>query len=110
MIPQNQGGSNPLTQSREQAQQFIASLTGNPDTICDFRAVHETDRSVPAIPRRGTLLQYWDELCDWNDRGYGIYLTINETDGRGRDNVNVTRFRAHMVDLGSGPIDFRVGA
>lgn len=102
MIPQNQGGSNPPTQSYEQAQQFILSLADTLDTVCDFRAIHETDRSVPAIPRRGTLLQYWDELCSWNDRGYGIYITINETDGIGRDNSNVTRFRAHMVDL-DGP-------
>ena len=84
---------------KNQAAAFIEALTGNPNTVCDFRAIHETDRSVPAIPRRGTLDEYWQELCDWNGRGYGVYITINETDGHGRDNANVTRFRAHMVDL-----------
>jgi hypothetical protein len=32
----------------------------------------------------GTLAEHWDELVKINNRGAGIYVTINETDGLGR--------------------------
>ena len=34
-----------------------------------------------------------------NDRGAGVFLMINEGDGRGRSNENVTRIRAYFADF-----------
>ena len=88
-----------MQQEINQAAAFIATLTGNAETVMDFRAINENDKSVPAIPRRGTLAQHWPELCQWNGQGYGIYVTIAATDGVGREKENVTGFRANYIDL-----------
>lgn len=79
---------------------FLTALTGDPDgATVDWRAIHDTDKARPAIVRRGTLIEYWNELCDLNNQGYGIFCTIAEMDGNGRELHNVARIRAHYVDL-----------
>lgn len=44
-----------------------------------------------------------DGLADWlsrqNRQGAGIFVTVNETDGRGREAENVRRVRAGFIDL-----------
>jgi hypothetical protein len=40
-----------------------------------------------------------------NKSGAGIFVTVNETDGIGRKNKNVTAVRAPFVDLDGAPID-----
>lgn len=87
-----------LSQDHNQAAAFIAALTGSPDTIMNWRGIHETDRSIAARPRRGTLNQCWPELCQMNAQGFGIYATIAETNG-GTGNEHVTGFRAQYIDL-----------
>lgn len=47
-----------------------------------------------------------DELAAYNKRGYGIFVTVNETNGRGRKKENIVRVRAVFQDLdGGGTID-----
>src|ERR1035437_3582666 len=46
-----------------------------------------------------------DELAFLNDRGAGIYLCVNETDGKGRKAHNVTRVRAVYADLDGSPLE-----
>lgn len=83
------------------ATAHIAALTSaDPNAaIVDFRCIHDAMKDVPAHSFRGTLQQYWNTLCDYNSRGYGIFLNVNELDGHGRDLINVLRIRAHVVDL-----------
>lgn len=88
-----------MMQDYQQAQAFVATLTGDVNTVMDFRAINETNRVIAGIPRRGTLAEHWNELCYWNGQGYGIYAIIAETDGRGKRMENVTRLRAHYIDL-----------
>ncbi len=45
------------------------------------------------------------ELCRLNERKYGIYLTINETDGKGVKNENITGIRALWADWDHGAPD-----
>lgn len=40
-----------------------------------------------------------NELVRLNAKGYGIFLTVNETDGKGRSASNVIRVRAVFADL-----------
>ena len=82
-----------------QALAFVSVITGDPNSIVDIRAVHETDRSIAGRKRRGTIRQYWGEICAFNNEGFGIFITINEMDGQGVDNTNVTGIRAQFVDL-----------
>jgi hypothetical protein len=39
-----------------------------------------------------------------NDRGAGVFVVINETDGKGRRNENITRVRSQFVDLDGAPL------
>ena len=40
-----------------------------------------------------------EQLCELNARGAGVYLTINETDGKGRTPANIVRVRAFCADF-----------
>jgi len=77
----------------------IAALTGNVDTVVDFRILHDTDKGVPGINRRGRIADLWGELCTWNLAGYGVFLVVNATDGQGVKLPNITQIRAHFADL-----------
>ena len=52
----------------------------------------------------GTLAEHYDWLVEQNARGAGIYVTVNETDGKGRKKTNITRVRALFNDLDGSPI------
>ncbi|MCD9825330.1 DUF5906 domain-containing protein [Bradyrhizobium japonicum] len=95
--------SGPLLQSYEHACAYIAALVqGDPNiAVIDARAIHDTRKDIAAIPRRGTLPQLWQELCALNSKGYGVFITINEMDGLGREIANVKTIRCQAVDLDS---------
>lgn len=91
--------ANPIpAQDRAHSEAFLSALNALNEP-CDFRAIHDRDKTVAAIPRRGTLAQLWSELCDWNNRGYGIFVTPAAMDGNGRTLDHVQAIRAHYVDL-----------
>lgn len=45
-----------------------------------------------------------ESLSALNARGAGIFFTVNETDGRGREAHNIVRVRAVFVDLDGAPL------
>jgi hypothetical protein len=64
----------------------------------DFRAIDDNKaRSLPPKKLRGSLA-IWRELARLNGQGRGIFVTINETDGRGVLIENITRVRAVWYD------------
>lgn len=85
---------------RDYATAYVAAFAGDPaTTILDWRAIHDTDKTVPGHARRGTLSEWWDWLVAHNQQGYGIFCNVNALDGQGRDLANVHYIRAHSVDL-----------
>ncbi len=87
-------------QDFNQAWAFVAALAGDPSTaICDFRAIHDTDRGVAGLPRRGLLSEVWPELTAFNNQGYGVFMVVNALDGQGRELHNVAYARTHFIDL-----------
>ncbi len=88
-----------MTQHYESAQSYVMALAGEPEAVFEWRAIHDTNKQVPAIPMRGTLSQVWQVLVSWNDEGYGIFATPAAMDGQGRELGNVSYIRAHYVDL-----------
>lgn len=108
--------ANVITQQYSVAESFLAAI-GALHEPCNFRIIHDQDRSKPAIKRRGTLEQHWNELCRWNNAGYGIFVTVAAMDGSGYDAAgmpikdengktrfgdlleNVAAIRAHYADL-----------
>ncbi len=97
----NCSASSKPVQDYSQAYTYIAALTRQPPetAIIDVRLIHDTDKSVPAIKRRGTLPQLWAEIIDWQNRGYGCFVNVSEMDGIGNDLSNVAAVRAHLADL-----------
>jgi hypothetical protein len=84
----------------EYAWAFVSALAGDPNrAIIDWRALHDTDKSDKGHARRGTLPEWWSWLEGMNSGGYGIFCTIAEMDGFGRELGNVAAIRAHYVDL-----------
>lgn len=87
-------------QDHNQAAAFVAAFAGDPSTaVIDWRAIHDTDKAVAAIPFRGTLAECWSSIVYYNDQGYGIFAVIAAMDGQGRELANVDYIRAHYVDL-----------
>lgn len=95
------------------AHAWVTALTGNAEqAVFNWRFIHDQDKGKPAIKRRGTLPQIWEQACAWNAAGYGIFATVNEMDGTGYDQYgqpiqgisgdkkeHVFAVRAHVVDL-----------
>jgi len=54
------------------------------------------DRKDPALTRVliGSLDEHFDKLIELNDCGAGVFVTVNQTDGKGRKLKNITRVRA----------------
>lgn len=53
----------------------------------------------------GTFEERRTQLTRLNARGAGVFVTINETDGKGRRQENIVRVRAAFVDLDGSPLD-----
>ncbi len=97
-------GGKPLPADPRHAHDFLRWL--NPDTNAPhaFRAFHETDSTRPPRKLWGTLDEHFQTLDRLNRQGYGIFVTVNETDGRGVKRENVTRVRAAFVDWDGQPL------
>jgi len=113
-----------LEPNREEGEQHLAALDPSPNARWCFqtftgdkqrrkaRAEENKLRKKQGKPllkdplarvRYGTLAEHFDELVKLNERGAGIYITVNETDGNGRKSKNITRIRALFVDLDGAP-------
>ena len=85
-----------LTPDLEQAAAFLSLL--DPDaqaftfqTFCDQK---ERKRGDLVRIFNGTLEQHAPELTRLSAEGAGVFVTVNETDGRGRRLANIVRLRA----------------
>lgn len=83
----------------ELATAYITALTGDVNSVLDFRCIHDTRKDIPAYNFRGTLHEVWQTLCNYNAQGFGIFCNINALDGVGRELSNVSYIRTHVVDL-----------
>jgi RepB DNA-primase N-terminal domain/Primase C terminal 2 (PriCT-2) len=52
----------------------------------------------------GTLAQQWKVLAHLNAQGAGIYITVNQTNMRGRKAENIVRVRCLFLDLDGAPL------
>lgn len=62
------------------------------------------DRKLARI-FHGTLTEHAAELARLNAKGAGIFVTVNETNGKGRTKADIVRVRAVFVDLDGAPLD-----
>ena len=80
----------------EAAQRFLTLLdeTAEVWTFQTFDDLKERKDDALARVLHGTLDQHASQLADLNKRGAGVFVTVNETDGKGRKAGNITRIRA----------------
>jgi hypothetical protein len=105
-----------ITPDRNEAERFLAALDPGTDqftfqTFDDDKARRERRKKGKqpdpfAKVLHGTLSEHWKTLASLNAKGAGIFVTINETDGKGRrTNNNIIRVRAVFADLDGAPLE-----
>lgn len=87
--------------NRNLARAYVATLTGDVNTVCDFRVINDRNAGEQAINMRGTIDELFNGLQQYNERGYGIFMTVNamRADSVQKTLENVDFIRAHVVDL-----------
>ena len=85
------------------AARFLDALGGEPDSAHTFQLYPEgiPDEQDGKI-RHGTLAELGDFLVARNREGWGVSVTINRTDGEGRQRENIDRARGLFLDFDDG--------
>ncbi|NQV70990.1 MAG: PriCT-2 domain-containing protein [Pseudohongiella sp.] len=84
----------------EEAKSFL-SLLDEKATSFTFQTFDDNiDHKNPSLTRliHGTLEACWTELVELNQKGAGVFISVNETDGKGRRKENIVRIRCLWVD------------
>jgi putative DNA primase/helicase len=88
-----------------QAERFLSWMTdGEAVTIQTFDDDASRKRPALATVLHGYLDTHAERLQAANERGAGIFWTVNFTDGGGRKAENVTAVRAIFLDLDGAPL------
>jgi hypothetical protein len=96
----------------DDSNQFIAMLTGKPDTEVTFQTFSDSSTSGKELNRvvHGSLSEHVEQLSRLNDRGAGVFVMVNEGDRKGRRAANVIAVRAAFVDLDDAPLTVLVSS
>ena len=78
---------------------FLSRFTG----IKTFQTFDDCKEKRPGVTK--IFHNDTSKLEEINFYGGGIFLTVNETDGKGRRKDNITRIRAIFVDLDGSPLE-----
>lgn len=88
------------------AEAFLDALA--PSGSFTFQTFHDkkVDKKRTALIRQlhGTFSDHRETLAKLNRDGAGIFVTVNETDCKGRASKNITSVRAVFVDLDGAPL------
>ncbi|MDR3386219.1 MAG: DNA-primase RepB domain-containing protein [Rudaea sp.] len=80
-----------------EAEQFLRVL-GSRFTFQTFDDSPRKDRRLSCV-LHGTLAEHAGTIAGLNARGAGVFVMVNEGDGKGRSICNVQRVRAYFADL-----------
>lgn len=90
------------TPDLSQARAFLEALTAEKNPAVTFQTFSDVKPKAGRDPlakwMHGTLEQHAEELRRRNEQGAGIFVMVNQGDGRGRSAKNVTRIRALYAD------------
>jgi hypothetical protein len=85
---------------------FLKAICG--DSLVTWQTFDDdADRKDSSLARilHGTDQLVLDQLDKLQSRGAGVYMMVNNGDGKGRSAKNVTRVRSLFVDLDGSPLD-----
>ncbi len=98
-----------MTVDLPQAQTFLRALTGEENPAVTYQTFHDKDRqryTCYAIKSHGKLEgDLSQELETLNAKGVGVFVMVNEGDGKGRKAENVTKVRALFLDTDGAPME-----
>ena len=97
----------PLICDHAEAERFLSALDPSATGFTFQTFDDNADRKSPALTKiiHGTLQDCWSRLAELNQRGAGVFVTINRTDLKGRKRENIVAVRAVFVDLDGAPLD-----
>jgi hypothetical protein len=89
----------------DEAERFLAALDPTAATFTFQTFDDNADRKDEKLAGVwvGTLRGLWSKLRRYN-KSAGVFVTVNETDGKGRAAKNIERVRAVFVDLDGAPL------
>jgi len=91
----------------DQAAKFLEKLDPQA-TSWTFQTFDDNPaRKDQSLARKlhGTLEEHAATMADMQALGAGVFVTVNETDLKGRKVENITRVRAFFLDLDGAPLD-----
>ena len=89
-----------------EAAQFLNLLAeGEPITFQTFDDTKGRHSSQLVRVLHGALEEHLPLLTELNEKGAGIFFTVNATDLKGRETKNITKVRAVFVDLDGAPLE-----
>jgi hypothetical protein len=91
----------------EAADRYFEALTGETTPTVGIICIHDKDRDQKPHQFYGPPASWWEDVSKLNDQGYGVFVYVNELDGKGFKNENVTSVRAVFVDKDNGPFDMK---
>jgi hypothetical protein len=103
-----------LSPSFDKAALFLEVLSGKDasftfqtfDDVKERLAANKKEKGYDPFARvyNGTFNQHKNALAALNAKGAGVYVTVNQTDLKGRKEANIVKVRALFVDLDGSPI------
>lgn len=84
---------------------LISQSDGSTFAFQIFNDRKDTQSSVCPTVLSGTLGLHKEALTQSQQKGAGVFVTINKTDGKGRKTENITGVRAVFVDLDGSPLE-----
>lgn len=89
----------------EQAQTMLNMLSPNGEGLTfqtfDDNADKEKSDKLPAAVFHGSLSKHEQRLAQLNEKGAGVFITVNSTDEQGRSKSHITAVRALFIDFDS---------
>lgn len=86
------------------ADKFLQTLGNKQHTFQTFIEDKSSNKKYLNKQFHGTLAEFRDKFTRWNSWDVGIFVTINQTDGKGRKAKNITKVRALFADLDGSPL------
>lgn len=83
----------------EMAYSYIASLTGDANSVMDWRVINDREKGDFGKNIRGRLSDVAQTLSNYNASMWGVFVCINALDGHGQTLDNVSYIRTHVADL-----------
>lgn len=87
------------------ARQFLTQLDEEAESFTFQVFDDKGKQSGLARVIHGSFEEHFEELCRFQERGAGIFVTVNKTNFKGRKKDDILTVRAFFVDLDGSPLE-----